>query len=388
VVGHTQSRPYCYLSMDSIAEGVGASQVLRYVEAIAAHGVPVELHSFEKRSPDESTIRRMKELGIKWHPHTFGSPGLLGGLVRVFRAYRAIRGRVFVHARSDMAALAALLAKTPEWTWDARSFWIDQRIALGATSEGSLVVRLFRQVERRAAARSKAVVVLAEATLPVLEKRFGTEVVSKTLVIPTCVDLDLFTPGPMPPLPLRILMAGTYNAYYDIPKMLRLVERLKHTVGAELVYAGPSDAPGAKEILASADQVTELRHDELPELIRSCHVGLAVCRADAGISLKASMPTKIAEFLACGRPVVVNPGLGDMDLLLANETCGVVLGRSSSGDEDEDASRVFDLICHGEEAVKACRSLARRHFDLQSAIKELVRLHTTPSNHSPNGQAS
>ena len=51
--------------------------------------------------------------------------------------------------------------------------------------------------------------------------------------------------------------------------------------------------------------------DEMAKLVSSCHVGLSVCRDDAGPSLQAAMPTKIGEFLASGRPVVVNPGPGD-----------------------------------------------------------------------------
>lgn len=364
------SRPYCYLSMDSVTEGIGASQVLRYAEALASRGVPVELHTFEKLPPSETARTRARAAGIVWYPHPFGRSGLLGGLGRVARAALAIRGKSFVHARSDMAALATVIARTPTWIWDVRSFWIDQRIALGTAKPDSLSERIFRRVEKLAASRSSAIVVLAATAVPVLESRFGEGVGSKVSVIPTCVDLDLFTSRPLPPMPLRVLMTGTYNNYYDVPMMLDLVRQLRRLCPTELVYAGPSHGPWISEILDEADEVLELTHDEMPDLIRSCHLGLAVCRADAGISLKASMPTKIAEFLASGRPVVVNRGLGDMDSLLEDGLAGIL---ASPEIETTEMARQLITIVNSGDTPDRCRALAERHFSLDAAVDTLIR---------------
>ena len=41
--------------------------------------------------------------------------------------------------------------------------------------------------------------------------------------------------------------------------------------------------------------------------------GLALCKTNIGDSLKGVMPTKIAEFLSVGRPVVVSEGIGDLE---------------------------------------------------------------------------
>lgn len=366
--GMSISRKYCYLSMDSVTEGIGASQVLKYAEALASRGVPVELHTFEKLPPSETALTRARAAGIVWYPHRFGRSGLLGGLGRVARAAVAIRGKSFVHARSDMAALAAVIARTPTWIWDVRSFWIDQRIALGTAKPDSLSERIFRRVEKLAASRASTIVVLAATAVPVLESRFGREVGSKVSVIPTCVDLTLFTPSPLPPMPLRVLMTGTYNNYYDVPTMLDLVRHLRRLCPTELVYAGPSHGPWIKEILEEADKVLELTHDEMPGLIRSCHLGLAVCRADAGVSLKAAMPTKIAEFLASGRPVVVNRGLGDMDSLLEDGLAGIL---TSPEIETTEMARQLITIVNSGNTPDRCRALAERHFSLEAAVDVL-----------------
>src|SRR5687768_17448837 len=45
--------PVTYLTTDSLAEGVGASQVLSYVERLADRGLEIVLHTFEKAAPPE-----------------------------------------------------------------------------------------------------------------------------------------------------------------------------------------------------------------------------------------------------------------------------------------------------------------------------------------------
>ena len=105
--------------------------------------------------------------------------------------------------------------------------------------------------------------------------------------------------------------------------------------------------------------------------ITAGHVGLAVCRADAGPSLRASVPTKIAEFLACGRPVVVNAGLGDMDHLLAEFACGVVVRETSDEGVQLAAEDLIELLKDPDLADR-CRTLAERHFDIERGVDDLL----------------
>ena len=58
-------------------------------------------------------------------------------------------------------------------------------------------------------------------------------------------------------------------------------------------------------------------------------------------SKQSSSPTKIAEYLACGVPVISNKGIGDVDELLTKNNVGVLLDDFSS----ESYVRAIDLIC-------------------------------------------
>jgi glycosyltransferase involved in cell wall biosynthesis len=109
----------------------------------------------------------------------------------------------------------------------------------------------------------------------------------------------------------------------------------------------------------------------MADLISSCHVGLSVCRDDAGVSLRAAMPTKIGELLASGRPVVVNPGLVDAAELLERYECGVVFGSSISLGVEKAADQL-ELLLNDPSTPDRCRSLAESHFDLRSGIDQLI----------------
>lgn len=364
-----------YLAMDSVEEGVGASQILPYVERLAARGVDVVLHTFEKTSPSGSISARLRRAGVRWVPHPFGDFGSVGGMARVVRGSVAIRGAELVHARSDLSAASAMLAGVPVWVWDMRSFWVDQRIELGTLRRGSVQERILRLVERKAAERSAAIVTLAGSAVAVLEQRWGTQVGRKSRVIPTCVDLDRFRVSPMPVgVPLRFMLSGTLNAYYDVPTMLRLVDRMDVGRPKELVVFSPLPTFWDSYFDRAGVERMSSPPEAMPRQTAAAHVGLSVCRFDAGVSLTAAMPTKVAEFLACGRPVVVNAGLGDMDEIIAGYRCGVVLPDPTAPSLDRAIEQLQTLVADPETPAR-CRAAAENYFDLDQAVTDLIALY-------------
>jgi hypothetical protein len=98
---------------------------------------------------------------------------------------------------------------------------------------------------------------------------------------------------------------------------------------------------------------------------------LSVCRDDAGASLLAAMPTKIGEFLASGRPVIVNPGLVDAAGLLERHECGVVFGSAGHLRVGEVVDQLERLLADPA-TPERCRSLAEVHFNLDRGVDSLV----------------
>ena len=358
-----------YLSMDPLSSTVGSSQVLAYIERLAHRGVQIDLITFE-HAVDPELTQRLSGLGVTWRPQRFGLHGPVGGLGRVLRAARAVRGASVVHARSDMAAAATMLAGVDRWVWDVRSFWADQKVATGVMAAGSPQMRVMRWVERLAARRSTAVTTLTASAIDELDRRYGEVVSSKARVVTTCVDLDRFVPSRPPPGPLRVLLAGTVNRYYDVESMLDLVAELRRRGPVEFIVASPGDTAWEDELDAVEASRVSATPFEMAALVSSCHVGLSVCRDDAGSSLLAAMPTKIGEFLASGRPVIVNPGLVDAVELLRGNRCGIAYGSSLGLDVVNAVDQLRELLADPG-TTERCRSLAVSHFDLDRGVDSL-----------------
>lgn len=363
--------PLTYLTVDSVTEGVGLSQVLRYVERLSERRVDVTLHSFEKAAPSPDMVDRLSGAGIDWRYHRF-RPGAMPGAARVAQGAALVAGAELVHARGDMAAASSVIARRGAWVWDVRSFWREQRMALGMLEAGSLYERTMRYIEALAARRSSAIVTLSQSATEVLGERFGADVAAKSHVITTCVDLDRFTRSPLPPSPpVRFLLAGTLNVLYDVPGMMRLVDRVGSRRGAELTVLEPAPSPWDEQFRAAGLVPGTAPPDTMPARIAEHHVGLSVLRGDIGLSNRAATPTKIGEFLASGRPVVVNRGLGDLDRLLAEYDCGVVVGDCTETGLDGAVGELERLLEDGGTA-KRCRALAERHFDLDRGVDQLL----------------
>ena len=111
----------------------------------------------------------------------------------------------------------------------------------------------------------------------------------------------------------------------------------------------------------------------MAELIPNYSFGISVCKLDAGPSLSAAMPTKIGEFLACGRPIVVNKGLGDMDKFIKEFNVGVSLDGNSINLK-KSAAELINLVLDPETPDR-CRALAEKHFSMEVGAKRYLDLY-------------
>ena len=103
----------------------------------------------------------------------------------------------------------------------------------------------------------------------------------------------------------------------------------------------------------------------MPGEIANASFGIAICKRDIGESLAGVMPTKIAEFLAVGRPVVISEDIGDLEELLLSTDTGVVI-RESNAIAIEELARLLD----DPGTPQRCRALAESHFSMENAIKK------------------
>ena len=111
-------------------------------------------------------------------------------------------------------------------------------------------------------------------------------------------------------------------------------------------------------------------------------VSMHVARMDAGIffikpawSKRASCPTRMGEFLACGKPCLANAGVGDVESDFAETNTGVTLGVDERGHLvkdhlDQRIEQLFNLA-EDPEIAERCRDAAQKRFSLESGIQDI-----------------
>ena len=368
-----------YVTTDSISEGVGSSQILPFVKNLGRAGYSVNLISYEKNAPSEEIRGILQSLGIVWTTLEFDMKSKLGGVKRIFELQKKIRSSDVIHARSDIPTFSGILSERGPVVWDVRSLWADQRLFMEDKNLRRIGLNTSKLLERYSARNAAGLSTLTHKVVPILLDRHK-KLPGIKIVVPTAVDLQKFQMSTTMKKPIRALYSGTYNKYYDLKLSQEFTDKLRSFVPLEIAWSRPHESQNAR-LGVGESQIFTLTQNEMSKLIPDYSFGISVCRNDAGISLKAAMPTKIAEFLACGRPVVVNKGLGDLDEFLTEFNAGIILD-GTSDNLSKAVNQMLDLISDPETPMR-CRALAEKYFSLEEGTKKYLSLYGDLSKEIP-----
>jgi len=353
-----------YLSVDSIQEGVGSSQITPLILGLAMKGKTVCLITFEKVKPPDELLEMFSKAGVVWIVKDFGKSGTIGGITRLNLLRRSVPNSLVIHGRSDIATAAGIWSrrKAPV-LWDVRSLWSDQRLLIGTAGWSRLTARGARALEDIAAKNSAAMSTLTAAVVPILEERHK-RIPKIREVIPTCVQTSKFLPSPIPKGQITCLLSGTFNNYYDLDRTREILEVLRKKVNIRIIWARPGESP-LEMLGVGEDVIISASHSEMPKIVRESHFGIAICKEDDLASLSAAVPTKIGEFLASGRPVIVSSGIGDLDQMLSSTKTGVIIHHRDSLKE---VGQRIDEIISDPKTPGRCREVAMEYFDMEKSI--------------------
>lgn len=360
-----------YLSVDSIQEGVGSSQITPLILGLAENGKKVCLITFEKVNPPMELVEIFSRAGVVWIPKEFGRPGVIGGIVRLNTLRRSIPNSLVLHGRSDIATAAAIWSGIDAPVlWDVRSLWSDQRLLIGTPGWNSLTTRGARALENVAAKKSTAMSTLTAAVVPILEQRHK-RIPTIREVIPTCVQTAKFLPSSIPGGRITCLLSGTFNNFYDINRTKQILNEIRKSVDVRIIWARAGESP-SERLGVGEDVIISASHSEMPKLVKESHFGIAICKNNNLDSLAAAVPTKIGEFLASGRPVIVSSGIGDLDQLLLGTRTGVVIDHS---DSLETVAQQIGQLIEDPKTPERCRELAMQHFDMEKSIDRYLEIY-------------
>jgi len=361
-----------YVTIDSLSEGVGSSQISPLISLLSQAGLKIKLISYEKLSPSVQLANYFKSIGVDWDSRPFGSLGLRGGLKRLNDLRNAIPRTRLIHARSDIPAVSAISSHQAPVLWDVRSLWADQKIVIQKNRINTAAYPLYRGLEGIAARKSLGMSTLTSAVIPILEERHKRLPALRT-VIPTAVNLERFKLNPIMPIKVQTLFSGTFNDYYDLDLSRLFMQEFRKQISVETHWARPAESHRA-QIGVGESKVFPSTQIGMAELIPNYSFGVSVCKLDAGPSLTAAMPTKIGEFLACGRPMVINKGLGDMDQFIEEFDAGVILD-GSPNNLLESVTKLVNLVLDPETPLR-CRALAEKYFSMEKGAEKYFDLYS------------
>jgi glycosyltransferase involved in cell wall biosynthesis len=165
---------------------------------------------------------------------------------------------------------------------------------------------------------------------------------------------------------IKVLLSGSFNNFYDIDRTNQIIEALRARVDCRVVWARDSAGLNAK-VRLNVDQIETYSHADMPKVVESSSFGLVIIREDVGPSLMGAMPTKVAEFWATGRPVLLSGGIGDLDGMVKDYRSGVVI---RTGDNINDViDQILDIV-NDQETPARCRELAEKYFDIRMAARK------------------
>jgi glycosyltransferase involved in cell wall biosynthesis len=397
-----------YVSYDGLLEPLGQSQIVRYLEGLAALGLRLQVLSFEKPGDLADDDRReclrhaLDSRGISWRPLPYHRhPRLLATAWDVARGVAAglklveRYGPDVVHARSYVAGLIGLALKASggaRFVFDMRGFWPEERIELGLFRQQGILYRASKILESRLLAAADHVVVLTESAKSILREREAKARLAAQpareipmSVIPCCVDVERYRPLPRDlDLARRYRLdssvvvgnVGAFNQRYLVHEMFRFACHLKaHRPDLRFVYLTEQDPEGVRRMARAAglggEDVLVLRADpeDVPRWLSLFRLGIFFLRPS--YAAKASSFTKLGEFLAAGVPVVTNTGVGDVDRILGADRSGLLLPGLTDRELSAFAHKALPLL-EGDAATEEirghCRSAALRHFALSEGV--------------------
>lgn len=376
-----------YISYNGLAEPLGRSQVLPYVRGLSETGHSFALVSFEKDRSETTLaadeVRALLPRGARWIPLRYHQrPTVPATAWDVLQgAARALGGDRpdLVHARGTVSALmanaAARLRGVP-WLFDVRGFLAQEYVDAGLWRAGGFLARVTEELEKRLMHRADGLVFLTRRGAEAARAEAAGR---PQAVIPCAVDLDRFAFRPEARARIRAALelkdeplavySGSLGSWYLPEEMLDFVAASRADLpGLHLLALTPqrerAEHAAERKGLMRSVRVLSVSPEQVPDYLSAADFGISFIAPAP--SKAASSPTKLAEYLACGLPAVLNAGVGDADEL-AGEAAWVLLRELGPSGYADAARRVKALLARPDRREVA-RALAAKRFSLAEAV--------------------
>lgn len=375
-----------YIASGGITEPLIVSQVLRYLKQLSDVHEVCHLITLERDMPSDATAitNWLKQSGIAWHGIRARNGFRVVNLWReIYSGYRIGLKLInehrlnLIHARSFIPGNIGLrLAKktNAKFLYDMRGFWTEEKKAKG-TIRSDWLFRRAQAMENRLFHHADALVSLTKAGK---QKLVDDGVKTPIHIIPCCADTDLFRPThgtttASDESSLRMICVGSLSAGY-LPSavfgLFKAASEADQNTSLQLLTRSSQLAikKVAEEVSCDMNRVRidSAKPDEVSKYLNQANVGL--CMIGPSSAKLASSPTKLAEYLACGLPVIANANsIGDVGEILQRHRVGVVVDDFTPSGFRTAITQLRAELADPELADR-CRRTAVEHFSVDVAV--------------------
>ena len=382
---------------DGLTDPLGQSQVLSYIKHLSKE-YSFDIIGYEKPDVYESQKIYINEaianLDIRWLPIKYHKkPPIISTIYDFYlgwkkaKKYGDINNYDLIHCRSGAIGNIALLLKKrykAKLIFDMRGWWADEKKESGAWNSKIFVpiYLYFKNLEKKLFKHSDHAISLTKAGY--------TEIVKKNLkssiditVIPTCVDFDIFKPFDIEirknireELDIKIddkviLYSGSLGGNYNIDIIIKLYKVSKKlNINTKILFLTFTDY----SYIASEISKHQVPMDDVR--IKSCNyydIHRYLMAGDIGVinykhsfSTIGRSPTKMAEYWACGLPVICEKDIGDVDYLISKyNNSGYLINTNHNESYNEALSNIFS----NQDQKEQLRGYAIDYFDLIKGVE-------------------
>jgi glycosyltransferase involved in cell wall biosynthesis len=392
-----------YISYDGMTDPLGQSQVIPYLIGLSKKN-KIAVISCEKKDRYEKQGSGIQQLldkhGIRWIPVGYSSlPSVFAkrwNLTRMKRkalAFCKAEAPDAVHCRSYMAALIGLSLKRKfktKFIFDMRGFWADERVDGNIWSEKKYLHRklyqYFKKKEIEFLQNADYTISLTEnAKKEILSWKQLDNKIIPIQVIPCCADLEHFSlqtiqSKDQKELRTRLHISetdfivcylGSVGTWYLLEEMLDFFSCvLQLYANAKFLFITPDEKEmilekaGKKGIDNKRLIVCSASRKDVPLYLSLSNIAIYFIKP--AYSKKASSPTKTAEILGLGIPIVTNSGIGDSAELLEKSGTGLLITEFSK-ENYLNTIKQFSLLLSMDKRKMV--NVSHKHFSLDKGVE-------------------
>lgn len=407
------NKTYLFISIDGMTDPLGQSQVLPYLIGLAKKGNRIGIISCEKKDNwdlQHDTIQSIiSDAGISWDYCFYNTGKPFISQIQNYLALKKVviskilnnetHGNVVLHCRSYLAGLIGLFCKNKFNTgfiFDMRGFWADERTEGGIWKKTNPVsfylYTYFKKKEKKMLSHANAIVTLTHKAKSIILDWDLKIDSSKITVISCCADLKHFSNENMdkekleflknkyPQLKNKFVLSyvGSLGTWYMSDEMLAFFKLLTQNSEAIFLIITKDDKKiiyeAAHKYKVNLNQllIISSTRAEMPYYIALSTASLFFIKPT--FSKSASSPTKMGELLSMGIPIVTNAGVGDVDSIIKETNCGIII---SEFNNEQYNNAITDLLNNCDSYKENTINTANTYFSLKDGVEKYAAIYNS-----------